>query len=188
MFGEHGVETVLINYEEFRKVHAEHFNFKIINGMFASFAAVLSEGGPPSYPAVICHRYDKLVYRADAYCQQFKAPNGTWRTQYMYKLSNDGFFYPEVSEMKTSAGPYTRHGNIPNWYLLKGIERAKFGAVFEFVESHFEKKYRFQMYFNRDASRIDLKFMDSNSADDIIVTFEPGHPEEDFEDEWTENA
>jgi hypothetical protein len=176
-------------YDAVLKLYPDRFNFALINNNFAALAARL----PTEY--AVLWRNETTVYEFDKlrYCSTRDVVRynylGTPQTVLNVRLSNDGFLYPLPSSLNVFQPQVSRHHSA-TWALLDRTEIARFPAVVAWCDrtalAHTVENIRYQVFYNFMEDRIDVKAISGNGKDVVLVTFEPGFPEEGFDDYWAE--
>jgi hypothetical protein len=125
---------------------------------------------------------DKLNYKGQVVCCQDRSYNSVY---FNIKLSNDGFLYSDVSKMNVARGPVKRH-NHNRWFMLHRRELDSFPFAEKFAVRVLKgvAPLKVQLFYNTEQSRVDLKFLNESTDETVTYTFEPGYPENDYEDLW----
>jgi hypothetical protein len=115
--------------------------------------------------------------------------NTPWGRQFHIKLSNDGFLYPERTDLARHPGYRSRHGQ-DRWVALAAEEIERVPSVVAFVSSLLgdPAELDIEFFYHDKELRMDLKFF-SNGAEEgqqrcVVVTFEPGTPHHDSDEKY----
>eukprot|EP00727_Mastigamoeba_balamuthi_P014537 m51a1_g9708 hypothetical protein (201) ;mRNA; r:1399691-1400293 len=172
-----------LSYDEARDKCADRFDFKKLDGVFASF---LASGVDISSPGSAVFDYDKARWRATIECSTCQS-HGKKVFCTSLRLPNDGFLYPDPKKegMRIFKEPHEvglRHCS-DGWYLL---DRSEPGALLPTVVALAEKTLgdalKQKMFYNFASGSLD--YLALNGDKEISVLFHHGFPESPFEDFW----
>lgn len=180
------------DYADLRSTFSEQFNLDHLNKIFQSVIFCNGEDVIPIFDAIIdktghtevqtlYHTVDSLVYKCTV---EVTVPN----TPGVYKciairMSNDGFLYPQETELR---GHWERREvhRIKDWFYLDDSEKAKLNELINFGNRRLLPNYTTLARYNSHEERIDIHLRDSEMRV-IKFCYEYGTPTEDFDDKWT---
>ncbi|KAJ3268500.1 hypothetical protein HDV01_002703 [Terramyces sp. JEL0728] len=126
--------------------------------------------------------YDKLIWQANIIVKS-NIFNGNWRLETHLKFPNNGFLYSDINELNKIQENITRH-KYETWCMIDATEyKSKLPYIFSWAQEFFGCTSQVQFFYCFEGERVDIKFRKSGDDDGLIVTFEPGYPEE-FVDLW----
>jgi len=129
------------------------------------------------------YSFDGLHYKGTIICKTENLAGGLKVMSYNLKLSNDGFLYSCRSDLQVHRNNIRRH-NHGDWCLLDIGSCRKFQDGSKLANIILGRPDKTQTFYNEHNNRVDLKYIDSCSKNAMCITFEPGYPENDFEDVW----
>jgi len=95
-------------------------------------------------------------------------------------LSNDGYIYSD--KLKTFKNDIKRH-HSETWSILDKNCLPEFESIINWCEKRVDRNNpRVVVFYNFEEERVDIKVYGLYNS--ITITFEPGYPEIDFNDEW----
>jgi len=176
-------------------LYASRFDFKIIGEIFNVWAAEedakqLSfdlQQLPVTYS--FPYIYDSLQYRSTVWLERSReVTKGKQFTTIHIKLSNDGFLYTDSEELRLRRSNIKRHKS-KTWCLLDDVLVVQwFGPMIKYacdkISPESSDDVVIQVFYNYEEERIDFKFYDNVQGKAIVITLEPGYPENEFKDEW----
>ncbi len=148
---------------------------------------------PHDRKTYINYEFDKLNYRSTIFTTEEAAPNATIKDlQFHIKLANDGFLYKKPQDVRLR-GPkfdFARH-RMEHWYEL---DKTEFGTalapLWQYAKGIFglasDSMLPGKVFYNYEYERIDVILYDRPNHRMLLITFEPGYPNSDFDDRWVE--
>jgi len=192
-----------IKYIEYQKLYANKIDFDKLNDIFSSWLNQNMKYIPSAkdLPDYAVHKknvypiytYDNIKYFSTV--EYFNSPDGNkniWNLR--ISLVNDGFLYTRENEIYKHSDRYISRHRYDGWVELKVKCYAQnFKAITDFLNqwSPLEggKKGRMKIYYHDVEERIDFRMFysyDEFNEYSLTISFEPGSPEQDFEDSWVD--
>jgi hypothetical protein len=171
------------NTFQMEKLLHRFFKFELLDEVFVAFFATnrtkLSLPGLCAFPQ---GRYpqDKI------YSTFFHADIPYMATVFLYtkdgddwvnlKLNNDGFWYKQIhTEAYISRHSHDRWQKLPKSYY----------KYFENVVASFQDTHRMCIYYNSFTKRVDIRLrsIDIKKHKNVVITFEPGYPDFEYDEQ-----
>eukprot|EP00010_Vexillifera_abyssalis_P009077 CAMPEP_0201546356 /NCGR_PEP_ID=MMETSP0173_2-20130828/2656_1 /ASSEMBLY_ACC=CAM_ASM_000268 /TAXON_ID=218659 /ORGANISM="Vexillifera sp., Strain DIVA3 564/2" /LENGTH=216 /DNA_ID=CAMNT_0047954991 /DNA_START=24 /DNA_END=674 /DNA_ORIENTATION=+ len=179
---------VVLRYDDAVKLFAKHFALAKLQKIFDS--AISTEGFRQKVETIISqqtegsigftYEYDKLTYRMDFDSHFYYHQGKPWYSMNI-RLSNDGFLYKKETDYEGIRGPFSRHHST-TWYKLplKAYNK-EIATCFKFFRGLLKiQKVRSVFWYNSQEERIEVQLIDTQGSQKLNITFEPGYPELDF--------
>jgi len=181
-----------LQYDQAKALFADRFKLthltEILNSWQNSAPQLTTDNFDNYYgkEVVYFYHYDKLLYRSTLWGTTWQEPKGKRLIRSLnIKLSNDGFLYPHTNELKVFRSDIRRHDGDSHWTLLDREQAiTTFSHHIAFAKSYFKttKVLDVKVFYNFFMDRIDFKAW--FGEDELVISYEPGFPETDFNDEW----
>jgi hypothetical protein len=148
-----------------------------INHLLLSYNGIVGSASPFVY------EYDKLLYRAQVSVEPTSYRNHN-NTSYNFRLSNDGFLYlPDHAYSLKKVHLKRHHGT--NWSELDSASvLVNFPVISSYAASLLGNNLGTQFFYSSEIQRMDLRFLSADRSKCLTFSFEPGYPEDSFEDFW----
>ena len=141
----------------------------------------------------LIYTHDKIKYRGTIYVDKFIIKGNKNKNLYIklvaplkkqpfnsVGLSNDGYIYSD--KLKTFKNDIKRH-HSETWSILDKNCLPEFESIINWCEKRVDRNNpRVVVFYNFEEERVDIKVYGLYNS--ITITFEPGYPEIDFNDEW----
>jgi hypothetical protein len=177
-------------YDLAKKTYSERFDLSRIGTIFTAWSVsvpLLNANNFATYlPKTQSFQYefDKFTYKSTVLCEEYTPKGRPLCRNIMIKLSNDGFLYSKTQELQLKQSNLKRH-HSETWCELAASEVIRwFQPLINYACSYFSvQQAKVKVFYSYDEDIID--FFGWNTNDNLImITFEPGYPDDDFEDEW----
>ena len=184
------IKTNLIRLVEQSKIvqYSEFFKLSEIDDIFSDALIYLNNFERKFnmfeliQPSTFIYLHRKIRYLGTIYIDNFENHLGQSIRNLNIKLSNDGFVY--TNKVNAFRENIERHSS-KTWCLLDREYNDEFDSILKWCKKKLNCKSRVKIFYNFKEERLDIKVFGNNKRT-ITITFEPGYPEIDFDDEWFE--